>query len=313
MNLQQLEYIIALDQHRHFVTAAEHCFITQATLSTMIKKLEDELQVSLFDRSKQPVVPTQIGEKIIEQAKIVIRELGRMKHLVESETSHLQGELRLGIIPTLAPYLLPLFITSFLEKHPFVKLQVSELTTEVIIEKIKQNQLDAGILAISLNDQSLVEIPLFNESFVIYSSEAEAQPKKKYFLPSELDANRLWLLEEGHCLRNQVINLCELKVRERNFHRFDLTASSLETLKKVVDINQGLTILPLLATKDMNKAQLKQVRYFKDPVPGRKIGLVCFRYYVKEKLLDALQAIIMENLPEELMAEKNEPAIVNIN
>ncbi len=309
MNLQQLEYIIAVDRFRHFVTAAQHCHVTQATLSMMIKKLEEELQIRIFDRSKQPVVPTEIGQKIIAQAKVVLRETEGILDIVQNEPTSVQGELRIGIIPTLAPYLLPLFLDRFLRKYPDIKLQISELTTDVIIERIKHNQLDAGLLAIPVNQADLVEIPLFHEEFVVYSSQKSLHPKKKYLLPSDLRVDKLWLLEEGHCLRNQVVNLCELKVHERNLHQFDLTASSIETLKKIVDLNEGITVLPKLCLKDLNKKQLNHVRYFKAPVPVRKIGMVSFRYFVKEKMLEALKEEILSCLPDEMKQMENKVVI----
>ena len=309
MNLQQLDYIIAVDRYRHFVTAAEKSFVTQATLSMMIKKLEEELGVRIFDRSKQPVVPTLAGAKIIAQAKIVIKEASRIRELVTEESALLSGELKIGIIPTLAPYILPLFLKKFLSKYPEIKLQISELTTDEIIHRIKLSQLDAGILAVPLAEPDLVEIPLFNEEFVIYSSQKACGLKKKHLLPAELDINTLWLIEEGHCLRNQVINLCDLKLSERRIHKFDLSASSIETLKKVVDLNEGVTVLPYLALNDLTKEQLKNVRYFKPPVPVRKIGLVSFRYFVKEKLLDALREEILNSVPEDMLSERNKTVV----
>ncbi len=297
MNLQQLEYIIAVDTYRHFVTAAEKCYVTQATLSTMVKKLESELGVKLFDRSKHPVVPTVIGKKIIEQAKVIVRETARVKEMLEEETIKVNGELKIGIIPTLAPYLIPLFLQGFLKNYPKIKLQISELTTHEIVQRIKQNQLDAGILAIPLNDTDLIEAPLFNEEFIVYTSNETTYPASKYILPKDIDINRLWLLDEGHCLRNQVINLCELKLHERNIHQFDLSAASIETLKKVVDLNEGITVLPYLALFDLTPKQKNQIRYFKSPAPMRQIGLVCFRYFVKEKMLQALKTEILHNIP----------------
>ncbi len=312
MNLQQLEYIVAVDRHRHFVTAAEHCFVTQATLSMMIKKLEEELNVKIFDRSKQPVVPTVIGERIIAQTKVALREVGRIREIAEVEIAQAGGELKIGIIPTLAPYILPLFLKKFLDKHPKVKLQVSELTTNEIVERIKQNELDAGILAIPLNDPDLVEQPLFNEEFVIYTSPASAALQEKCIPSHALDTERLWLLDEGHCMRNQVINLCELKLNERKTHQFDLSAASIETLKKVVDMHEGITVLPYLALNDLSPRQKQNVRFFEPPVPVRKIGLVSFRYFVKEKMLEALKSAILEAVPSKMLSDKNKK-LVEVN
>lgn len=217
MNLQQLEYIIAIDKYRHFVKAAEACFVTQATLSMMIKKLEEELEVKIFDRSKQPVVPTDIGEKIILQAKITLQHAQKIKELINEEQDKISGELRIGIIPTLAPYLLPLFLPSYLKNYPLVKIQISELTTEEIVQRLERNEIDAGILATPLENKILIEKPLFYEQFVVYASKEEQFRNKKYLLAEDIDVNRLWLLEEGHCLRSQVINLCELKSKEKKF------------------------------------------------------------------------------------------------
>ncbi len=297
MNIQQLEYIIAVDIHRHFVKAAEKCFVTQATLSMMIKKLEDELGIKIFDRSRQPVIPTEVGKKIIAQAKVILQESERLGEIVKEELGELNGELRIGIIPTLAPYLLPLFINSFLKKYPLVRLRISELTTGDIIQKLEQHDLDAGLLSTPLNNSSLTEQPLFYEEFVVYAPEKEKLLGKKYVLAKDLDVNRLCLLEEGHCLREQVFNLCELKKKERQLHQLDFATGSIETLKKIVQTNQGITILPFLALSDMTTKQKNNVRHFKSPAPVREIGLVTYRYFVKEKLINGLKDEILKNIP----------------
>lgn len=308
MNLQQLEYIVALDIHRHFVEAAESCFVTQATLSTMIKKLEDELNVKIFDRSKQPVKPTAIGSKIIKQAKAVLSESNKIKQIVQEENNTVSGTLRIGIIPTLSPNLLPLFIDNFLTQYPQVQLQVKELTTHEILAQVKLRQLDAGILAIPTDDNDIKEFSLFTEEFVVYSKQHQFN-KKKYLLPADLDPNELWLLEEGHCLRNQVINFCELKLKEKNIHQFDLSAASIETLKKIVDLNKGITILPALSLNDLSEEQLKHIHYFKAPVPARKIGLITDKYFAKVKLLKALKDCILSGIPSSMLSDKNKQII----
>jgi LysR family transcriptional regulator, hydrogen peroxide-inducible genes activator len=300
MTLQQLEYIVAVDAHRHFVTAAEACHVTQATLSMMIKKLEEEWQVKIFDRSKQPVVPTDLGQQLIDQAKVILREGAKLKEIVEEQTQGVQGILRIGIIPTLSPYLIPLFLPSFLQKFPQIKLQIHELTTDEIISRLKQNQLDTGLLATPLADSDVVVTPLFYEEFVVYAAREEAVLNKKYVLPQDIDLQKLWLLDEGHCLRNQVINLCELKIQERSVRQLDLTAASIETIKKIVEINEGITVLPALALHDLTEVERRHVRHFMSPAPVREIGLVSFRHFVKEKLLTALREEIVANLPADM-------------
>lgn len=300
MNFQQLEYIIAVDSERHFVKAADKCYITQATLSMMIKKLEDELEAKVFDRSRQPVVPTEIGKKIIAQAKIILRESNRLKEIVREEHEELKGELKIGIIPTLAPYLLPLFLNSFLQKYPSVKLKISEFTTDQIIKKLEQHDLDAGLLSTPLNQPSLREEVLFYEQFVVYASSEEKILKKKFVLARDIDVNRLCLLEEGHCLRSQAFALCELRNKEQAFRQMDFETGSIETLKRIVEVNEGITILPALALNSMTAKQKKNVRFFKAPVPVREIGLVTYRYFVKEKLIKSLVNEIVCNIPEEM-------------
>lgn len=299
MTIQQLEYALAVASEKHFVKAAEKCFVTQATLSMMIKKLEDELGVMIFDRSKHPVVPTEVGKKIIEQAQITVSEFNRIKQVISSERGEVSGELRIGIIPTLAPYLLPLFLNSFLNKYPNLKLKISEITTSEITSKLKSNELDAGVLAIPIHIPELNEQHLFYEDFVVYASEQDDM-KKKYVLAGDIDVNRLWLLEEGHCLRSQVINLCELKLKETKMHQLDFNAGSLETLKKIVEANQGITILPKLALRDMTKQQLANIRYFKRPAPVREIGIITYRYFVKEQLIARLKNEILLSIPAEI-------------
>lgn len=300
MNLQQLEYIVAVDTLKHFSAAAAKCNVTQPTLSMMIQKLEEELDVKIFDRSKQPVQTTEIGQTVIDQARMILGEAGNLKKLVAQQKGTISGELRIGIIPTLAPYLLPLFLNQFLKKYPLLKLKISELTTDQIIERLNAQHLDAGILATPLKNPTLQELPLFYEQFVVYASQAEKMMKKKYLLAADIDVNRLWLLEEGHCLRSQVVNLCELKRKEALLQNLDYEAGSIETLRKMVDLNSGITILPELALRDLTKAQLKNIRYFKSPAPVREVSIVTYRYFVKYHLIEALKKEILANVPKEM-------------
>ncbi|MFN6380102.1 MAG: LysR substrate-binding domain-containing protein [Flavobacteriales bacterium] len=300
MNLQQLEYIVAVDNFRHFATAAEKCFVTQPTLSMMIRKLEEELDIQIFDRSRQPVVPTEAGEMVIAQARAILSETARMKDLVHELKGEITGEIKIGVIPTIAPYLLPLFLPAFLKEFPGVRVKISENTTEQIVEKLKHNALDAGILATPLGESAIIENPLFYEQFVVYSSRKEKILEKNFILQEDIDVNHLWLLEEGHCLRAQVMNLCSLRPTELEGRQLDYEAGSIETLKKMVNLNDGTTIIPELSLRDMDKKELEQVRYFQAPAPVREISLVTYRLFTKRRIIDALCEHILAAVPEEM-------------
>jgi LysR family hydrogen peroxide-inducible transcriptional activator len=293
---------LAVDTYRHFAKAAEKCFVTQPTLSMMIQKLEEELGVKIFDRSKQPVVPTEAGEVVIQQAKVILNETDRMKQIISELKGAIKGELKLGIIPTVAPYLLPLFLNTFLKKYPLLKIKITELTTQQIIDRLKNHHLDAGILATPLNSDGLKEQPLYYEQFVVYASPDEKVMKKKYLLPDDIDANHLWLLEEGHCLRLQVLNLCELRRKELETSNLEYEAGSIETLKKIVDFNSGITILPELALKELSTKDLKNVRHFKPPVPAREISIVTYHHFVKQRMIDILKEEICKSVPQEMLS-----------
>jgi len=304
VNIQHLKYILEVDTQRHFAKAAEKCFVTQPTLSMMIQKLEEELGVKIFDRSKQPVVPTEAGEMIIKQAKIILQEADKMKLIVDELKGEIKGTLRLGIIPTVSPYLLPLFLNSFLKKYPLLKFKIVEFTTEQIIEKLKNHQLDAGILATPLNNDALKEQPLYYEQFVVYASSNETLMKKKYLIPNDIDINHLWLLEEGHCLRTQILNLCELRKKGLKTSNLEYEAGSIETLKKMVDMNNGITILPELALNELSAKDKKSVRHFKPPVPVREISIVTYRHFVKQRVIDVLKEVICNSVPKEMLSVK---------
>ncbi len=292
MNLQQLEYILALDEHQSFSKAADAMFISQPALSMMIQKLEEELDVKLFDRSKKPIVPTALGRPIIEQARVILREVKKLEEINRSSKTTLQGELNIGIIPTLAPYLLPLFLKPFLERFPQIHIRIYENTTEVITEKLKNGMLDAGILVTPLSLRFITEIPLFYEQFFVYSHDYY---QKNYLLPEDIDPDELWLLEEGHCFRSQILNLCEL--RKKSQARFEFEAGSIDTLIKMVDHYSGVTIVPELATFTLSPQQKTHLKPFAAPEPVREVSLVTHRDYVKKSLLDALKDTILDHLP----------------
>jgi LysR family hydrogen peroxide-inducible transcriptional activator len=304
MNLQQLEYIIAVDTHRHFARAAEKTFVTQPTLSMMIQKLEEELGIRIFDRSKQPVSPTHEGEEVITRARQIIADVNRLKEFARSLKHEISGELKLAVIPTLAPYLLPLFLKSFVENNPLLKVSVRELVTNDIIASLKSGDIDIGLLATPLGDIKLDEHPVFYEEFFAYVSDDEKVARKKYLLPKDIDLSKLWLLEEGHCLRNQVLNLCELKKKDSEGARLQYEAGSIETLKNLVDHHKGITILPHLATLDLSKKQKERIREFAHPKPMREISLVVNKNFHRVSILNALKKEIENNLPPTINKSK---------
>ena len=305
MTFVQLEYLVAVDTYRHFAQAAEHCFVTQPTLSMQLKKLEDELGVLLFDRSKQPVIPTEAGIEIIAQAKKILAEKSLIADIVHSRKGMIAGELKLGIIPTLAPYLLPLFIHQFIRKYKNVKLVVTELTTGNIITRLKDGRLDAGILVTPLQEAGISEHVLFYEEMMVYASPQNDMYGKKYVLAKDIDPNKLWLLEEGHCFRSQIMNLCELQKESKSIHRFEYEAGSIDTLRRMVDISDGITIIPEIATISFTKKQEQCLRHFKSPIPMREVSLAVHRDFVKKRLVDILTKEILNGVPQKIKQNKS--------
>jgi LysR family transcriptional regulator, hydrogen peroxide-inducible genes activator len=305
MTFIQLEYIVAVDTYRHFATAAGHCFVTQPTLSMQVQKLEEELGLKIFDRSKQPVIPTEAGRDIIEQARKILAEKGIIQEIVQAKKGVLTGELRIGIIPTLAPYLLPLFVQGFASKYPQIKLIVNELTTEMVVARLREGRIDVGILVTPLLENGIREHVLFYEELLVYVSRKNAAYKKTYMLTQDIDPNKLWLLEEGHCFRSQIVRLCELRKASKEGSHFDYEAGSLETLRRMVELNDGITILPELATMDLTAKQMQLVRNFKRPAPMREVSLIVHRDFAKQRLVQALREEIIKSVPEKIRQNKN--------
>lgn len=303
MTLVQLEYIVALHQLKHFAKAAAHCHVTQPSLSMQVQKLEEELGEKIFLRTT-PVTTTASGLIIIEQAKKILAEAAMLPQLVQHEKNIISGTLHLGIIPTLAPYILPYFLQSFIRQYPQVRMSIHEYTTEQIIRQLKNGALDAGLLATPLHVPELSEQPLFNEEFVAYVSKEEKLFTKKYILPDDINIHNLWLLQEGHCLRGQVMNLCALQKDASIEKHFDYTSGSIETLRRFVDKNGGITLLPELATLDLTSAQRGKLRYFKSPAPAREISLVTLKTFSKQRLLHILYQSILSNLPAEILKKR---------
>lgn len=309
MTFVQLEYIVAVDTYRHFAIAAGHCFVTQPTLSMQVQKLEDELGLKIFDRSKQPVIPTEAGRAIIEQARKILGEKFVINEIVQEKKGILTGELRIGIIPTLAPYLLPLFVKNFTGKYPQIKLIVNELTTEMVVARLREGRIDVGVLVTPLQENGIREQVLFYEELLVYVSRKNAAYKKTYMLAQDIDPDKLWLLEEGHCFRSQIVNLCELRKASKEGSHFDYEAGSLETLRRMVELNDGITILPELAALDLTGKQQQLIRHFKRPAPMREVSLVVHRDFVKQRLINVLHEEILRSVPEKVRQNKNHNVI----
>jgi LysR family transcriptional regulator, hydrogen peroxide-inducible genes activator len=292
MNIQQFEYILALDEHRNHVKAAQHCHVTQPTLSMMVKKLEQELNVEIFDRSSLPLKPTPTGALILEKARTIIREIRSIREDIRIEKDTLDGEFKLGIIPTLAPYLLPRFLHEFLEKHPRTSFTVIELQTQEIVAQLKTNRLDLGLIVSPLAEKEIRELPIFYEPILLYTSE-----KMKYFNQERVNLksltyDKLLLLEEGHCFRGQVENLCS-SMGKKNVPQLNYQSGSLETLKGMVDNNYGYTLIPELAVNSKSK----HVKRFTSPEPVREISIAVHKGFIKEKLVEQLRTAILKSIP----------------
>jgi LysR family transcriptional regulator, hydrogen peroxide-inducible genes activator len=300
MTLVQLEYVVALDRFRHFAVAAANCYVTQPTLSMQIHKLEQELGVKIFDRSKQPVMPTEAGLAIIEHARRILAEKDAMTEMLHTRKGILSGELKIGIIPTLAPYLLPLFAQQFAQKYRHVKLIVNEMMTDLMISRLREGVIDAGILVTPLQEYGIKEHILFYEELLVYVSKKNNDFKKHYVLAQEIDPHKLWLLEEGHCFRSQIMNLCELQKASREGHSFEYEAGSIETLRRMVELSDGITILPELASMELTGKQKDQLREFKRPAPMREVSLVVHRDFMKKRLIEILKNEIIDAVPEKI-------------
>jgi LysR family transcriptional regulator, hydrogen peroxide-inducible genes activator len=297
MTLQQLEYAIALHTHGQFSEAAAHCHVSQPSLSVMIKKLEDELGTAIFDRRRQPIVATEMGELILAQARVVLQEARSLHELVATHRSEPVGRLHLGVIPTIAPYLMPLFIEAFSEKYPMIQLDIVENTTENLERMLKQGRLDACILATPPIDERCTARPLYSEAFVAYAPHEASLLGKNYVLAEDIDPEKLLLMEEGHCIREQIINLCALRQVHSRLRNIHFEAGNLETLRRLVEAHSGITILPQMALLDLDEDRMQYVRFFKDPAPVREVTLVAHNKCPKQRLLDVLATVIVENLP----------------
>jgi LysR family transcriptional regulator, hydrogen peroxide-inducible genes activator len=297
MTLQQLEYILALEKTRHFVRAAELCGVTQPTLSAMIQKLEDELDCKIFDRSRQPIEVTEIGNQIIQQAQVIIYQANQLKESIKSEKDTLSGSLHIAIIPTIAPYLLPQFIAAFKNEHPTIALKVSEMHTSTIIEKLRVAEIDMAILSTPLDDPKILEVPLYYEKFAAYISPSEPVYARTELSATDMPLDKLWVLEEGHCLRNQVFNFCA----EKPVHNSTYEAGSIDTLVKIVDVNGGYTVIPELHIDLLTDKQKLNLREIVKPEATREISVVIRHDFVREGMLNAVANCIKQIIPAHML------------
>ena len=291
MTITQLKYVLAVAEHQNFTKAAEKTFVTQPTLSMQIQKLEEELDILIFDRSKKPIELTTVGKKIVSQAKNIVNESERMQDVVDQEKGFIGGDFRLGIIPTVIPTLLPMFLKNFTSKYPKVHLKIEELSTEEIIHKMLDGHLDAAIAATPLQQEKIKERALYYEPFVGYIPESHRLSQKKIIEVSDLDIDDILLLEDGHCFRDGVINLCRSSKMSHN-ETFQLESGSFETLIKLTHEGLGMTLLPYLHTLDLNEKQHKHLRYFKEPPPAREVSIIYPKSELKLQIIDAMYQII---------------------
>jgi LysR family hydrogen peroxide-inducible transcriptional activator len=291
MTITQLYYVLAVAEYQNFTKAAEKCFVTQPTLSMQIQKLEDQLDIQIFDRSKKPIELTEVGRKIVHQAKNIVNEADRIKDIVDQQKGFVGGEFKLGIIPTIMTTLLPMFLKNFIRRYPKVKLKIEEHPTERIIQLINDGHLDAAIAATPLNNPTIKERVLFFEPFVGYIPNEHELSKKNEIQISDLDANNLLLLEDGHCFRDGVLNLCQTKKNNQD-DKFQLESGSIEMLVKLANEGMGMTLIPFLNTLDLKKDEHSNLRFFEKPSPAREVSLIYHKSELKIQIIEALQNVI---------------------
>jgi LysR family hydrogen peroxide-inducible transcriptional activator len=294
MNIQQLKYVLAVVQYKHFELAAEHCFVTQSTLSTMISKFEDEIGFKIFDRKKKPVQLSNEGVLMVEQIKLAITQLEILEGVSKEIKGEISGSLSLSVIPTVAPFLLPLFLQDFAKSFSNLQIKVREETTSEILRKLKSRELDIGILSTPLGDKDIEEHHLYNEPFLYFDA---AKLSMKNMNAHKINSEYLCLMEEGHCLQTQILQLCD--EHERSIQRklnFEYKAGSIDSLLRFVKSNQATTLLPFLATIDFTKDERAHLSEFTSPIPFRSVGIAVHRHFVKNKILKVLQQTIQDRV-----------------
>lgn len=301
MTIEQLSYALTVARHQSFVQAAAHVAVSQPALTMQVKKLEDELGLLLFDRSRKPLMLTEEGRLFLEKAQEVLLRIRDLTNLAEELKNREGGELKLGIIPTLSPYLLPLFISDFRQNYPKVRLIISELTTEEIIREIKNGALDAGIYATPVKSTGIYHEVLFYERFFLYISESHPWYERQDFYLKDLPDAGLWMLREGNCFRSQVNDICQLQLHRQPHNQLVYESSSIESLMRIVEHQGGMTLIPELATLAVTAEQENMLRDFHDPKNLREISLAYSRLHRKEKLLKKLKGSISQHIPGHML------------
>lgn len=300
MNIQQLEYIVAVDRYKNFTKASESCCITQATLSTMVKRFEEELGVVVFDRKANPIITTEMGKEIIGEAEKALEHIKRLAEIVKSKEGEIEGQVRLGIIPTIANSLLSLVLKPILQAFPKLKISISELTTDNLLNQLRDNQLDFGVISTPISDEKFEYEVLYLEPLKVYG---KLKTKKRFLLSSDIEEQNNWLLEEGHCFRNQVMDYCSLQNKESEILNLRFHSNTFETLLSMVDNFGGLTILPELYVRGLSEMQKEKIYDFEKPIPVREVSLVAFRPDVKMRtgkvLAEKIRQVVSEILPSQ--------------
>lgn len=296
MNIQQFHYILAVAEYRHFETAAEKCFVAQSTLSTMISKFEEEIGIKVFDRRKKPVEITKEGEQILLQLKRIIYEIDHLQESIQELKGEVKGDIKIGCIPTIAPFLLPLFLQKFSFKYPDLYIEVKELTTNEIEQRILSRDLDIGIVSTSTLSNDLKIHPLYEEDFVLFDA---SNSESKLVELDSLNMDKFWLLEEGHCMRTQVLEICEAAKPQLNpTLNINYKAGSIDSLLRFVKANRGKTLLPVMALIEFTHKEREQLRYFKNNIPFRTNGLITHPHFAKSKILQAMQEEIIKSISD---------------
>jgi LysR family hydrogen peroxide-inducible transcriptional activator len=299
MTLQQLEYVMAVYRFKHFAKAADYCEVTQPTLSSMIQKLEDELGMKIFDRKQQPIQPTAAGKAIIEKAWEVLEQADRLKATAEEEKQSLQGTFNVGVLPTIAPYLIPNFFPKLMNEHQEMDVRITEMKTEDMKHAIIRGDIDAGILARTDGLGGMECHSLFFEQFYAYVAKDDKLIEKAAIKATDLSGEFLWLLDEGHCFRDQLVKFCNLKAASRSKRAYNL--GSIETFMRIVENGKGVTFIPELAIRQLSEAQKQLVRPFALPIPTREIVMMTDRHFIRKTILQVLIDAIRSSVPPQML------------